>query len=310
MAIPSYPKNAVNEGALKLNPEIAGADAAETRNRGDDLPASPILTIEAGRRAAALDFRELWQHRDLLYFLTWRDVKVRYKQTLLGAAWAVLQPLLAMVVFTLFFGKLAKVPSDGIPYPIFAYAGLLPWTFFSNAVNGSGNSLVGSSALITKVYFPRMIVPGAAVCAGLVDFAIASVILIVMMVFYGVVPGVGAAMLLPLVILTTMLALAIGMWMSALNVKYRDVRHALPFVMQLWMFATPIIYPASLVPARWRWLVWFNPLAGIIEGFRAALFSRAFAWRALSAATLLTMIALICAAYAFRKMERSFADVI
>jgi homopolymeric O-antigen transport system permease protein len=300
----------MSQDALELADGIVAPGTEEIAAETHELPASPILTIEAGRRWAAFDLRELWSHRELLYFLSWRDVKVRYKQTLLGAAWAVLQPLLGMVVFTLFFGKLAKVPSDGIPYPIFAYAGLLPWTFFSNAVTSSGNSLVGSSALITKVYFPRMIIPGAAISAGLVDFGIASLILVAMMAYYGVGLSASAVMLPPLVLLTAIFAMAVGMWMSALNVRYRDVRYALPFLIQLWMFATPIIYPASLVPARWRWLLWLNPLAGLIEGFRSALFERPFAWVALAGSAMVALGSLVYSAWAFRQMEREFADII
>ncbi|MFZ0888816.1 MAG: ABC transporter permease [Candidatus Binataceae bacterium] len=302
-------KSAVSHGAFD-RAQTEYPQAPETPERGRELPASPVLTIQARRWWAGLDLREVWQRRDLLYLLAWRDVKVRYKQTVLGVAWAVLQPLLTMVVFTLFFGKLARVPSDGIPYPIFAYAGLLPWTFFSNAVTGSGNSLVGNAGLITKVYFPRMIIPGAAVCAGLVDFGIASLILVGLMAYYGVALSAGAVMLIPLAMLTTMLAIGVGMGMSALNVKYRDVRHAMPFAIQLWMFATPIIYPASLIPAKWRWLLWANPLSGLIEGFRAALFHRAFNWPALAVSAAVAVVVLVCSAYVFKQMEREFADVI
>ena len=273
-------------------------------------PPRPTIIIEAGRRWAGLDLLDLWLHRDLFFFLIWRDVKVRYKQTVLGAAWAILQPLLTMVVFTLFFGKLAKVPSDGVPYPIFAYAGLLPWTFFSNSITASSNSLVGNAALITKVYFPRMVIPGAAVGAGLVDFGIAALILVAMMAYYGFGLSVAALMLLPLVLLTAVLALAVGLWMSGLNVKYRDVRYALPFCVQLWMYATPIIYPISFVPERWRWILVLNPLTGIIGGYRAALFGRPFAWWELGVSTILTLLSLIYAAYSFKQMERDFADVI
>src|SRR5262245_17028431 len=206
------------------------------------LPDKPVVVIETGRRWAALDFHTLWSHRELLYFLMWRDVKVRYKQTLFGAAWAVIQPLFAMLVFTLFFGKLAHVSSDGIPYPLFAYAGLLPWMFFSNAVTASGNSLVGSSNLITKVYFPRLIIPCAAVAAGLIDLAVAFVLLIGMMAYYGV-SLTWTELLLPgLLLLAVLSALGTGILLSALNVRYRDIRHALPFLMQLWMFSTPIVY--------------------------------------------------------------------
>jgi lipopolysaccharide transport system permease protein len=270
----------------------------------------PLVTIRAGGKWAAIDLKSLWAYRELLYFLTWRDVKVRYKQTALGAAWAIIQPLFTMIIFSIFFGKLAGMPSDGIPYPLFAYAGLLPWTFFSNAVNGSGNSLVGSANLITKVYFPRMIIPGAAVAAGLVDLLVAFVILIVLMVYYQVGVTVHIMMLPALIVLTTLLAIGVGMWMSALNVKYRDIRYALPFAIQLWMFATPIIYPLSLVPERWQWLLKINPLSGIIEGYRSSFFGRPFDWQSLSISALITLVVLIYAAYDFRRMERTFADIV
>jgi lipopolysaccharide transport system permease protein len=274
------------------------------------LPEKPLCSLRPSRGWVALNLRDLWAYRELLYFLTWRDVKVRYKQTVLGAAWAVIQPLFTMLVFWLFFGKLAGLPSDDIPYPLFAFAGLLPWTFFSNAVTSSGNSLVGSANLVTKVYFPRMIIPGAAVLAGLVDLAIAFSALGVMLACYGVSPS-WAVLLLPyLVLLLTLLAAGVGMWMSALNVKYRDVRYALPFLIQLWMFATPIIYPASIVPAKWRWVLALNPLTGIIEGFRSALFARPVDWTALALSTAVTGMALVYAAYAFRRTESRFADVI
>lgn len=273
-------------------------------------PSKPLIAIEAGRGWAGLDLRDLWLHRDLFFFLIWRDVKVRYKQTVLGAAWAILQPFMTMVVFTLFFGRLAKVPSDGIPYPIFAYAGLLPWTFFSNAITASSNSLVGNAALITKVYFPRMVIPAAAVGAGLVDLAIAALILVVMMAYYGFGLGWSALMLIPLVLLTALLALGVGMWMSGLNVKYRDVRYALPFCVQLWMYATPIIYPISFIPERWRWILVLNPLTGIIDGYRSALFGRPFQLWELVVSTILTLLFLVYAAYSFKRMERDFADVI
>jgi lipopolysaccharide transport system permease protein len=242
--------------------------------------------------------------------LTWRDVKVRYKQTELGVAWAIIQPLFTMLIFTLFFGRLAGVPSDNVPYPVFAYAGLLAWTFFANAITNSGNSLVGSANLITKVYFPRMIIPSAAVAAGLVDFAIAFVILIVLMIYYGVMVTWGILMFPVVVLLTTLLALGTGMWLSALNVKYRDVRFALPFLVQLWMFVSPVIYPASFLPPKFRWLLWLNPMTGIIEGCRSALFGLRFNWIALAVSTGLTLLVLIYASYSFRRMEKSFADIV
>jgi len=274
------------------------------------LPEHPLIVIEPSKSWVAINLRDFWAYRELLYFLTWRDVKVRYKQTLLGAAWAIIQPLFAMLIFTLFFGKLAKIPSDGIPYPLFAYAGLLPWTFFSNAVTNSGNSLVGSANLITKVYFPRMVIPAAAVLAGLVDFFFAFLILIALMLYYRVSPSISLLILPILMIVTALLALAVGMWTSALNVKYRDMRYALPFLTQLWMFATPIIYPSSLIPANRQWLLWFNPLAGIVEGYRASLFSLPFNWRALGISSLLTLIGLLYSLFTFKRMERKFADII
>src|SRR5882762_2489331 len=231
------------------NPELGQPDQApplSVSNGSGAEPEQPLLKIRPKKGWVALNLKDLWVYRELLYFLTWRDIKVRYKQTILGASWAIIQPLFTMLLFTLFFGKLAHVPSDGVPYPIFAYAGLLPWTFFSNAVTNSGNSLVGSSNLITKVYFPRMIIPGAAVGAGLVDFAIAFIILVVLMIYYGVALTWSIVMLPVLIILLTLLAIGVGMWTSALNVKYRDIRYALPFLIQLWLFASPVIYPASL----------------------------------------------------------------
>lgn len=274
------------------------------------LPEHPLAVIQPSGRWAALNLGDLWAYRELLYFLIWRDVKVRYKQAVLGAAWAIIQPLFTTIIFTLFFGLLAGIPSDEIPYPLFAYAGLLPWMFFSSAVTSSGNSLVGNANLITKVYFPRMVIPGAAVGAALVDFAIAFVVLAALMVWYQVVPTVQFLMLPVLVVLTSLLALAVGMWTSALNVKYRDVRYALPFVIQIWMFLSPVIYPTSWVPERWRWALALNPLTGLIDGYRSALFGRPFQWAELAAATVTTLLALTYAAYSFRRMEKTFADVV
>ncbi len=272
--------------------------------------AAPLVAIVPAGRRVALDLRELWAYRELLFFLAWRDVKVRYKQTALGVAWAVLQPLLAMAVFTLVFGRLAKVPSDGIPYPLFSYAALLPWTFFANAVTTSGTSIVGSAQLITKVYFPRLIIPGAAVAATLVDFGIALLLLAVLMIGYGAGVGPGVLLIPPLVLLTLILALGVGAWTAAMTVRYRDFRHALPFTMQLWLFATPVIYPTSLVPPAWRPLLLLNPLTGIIEGYRSALFGRPLDGASLGVATVISLGALWLGARTFRRMERTFADII
>lgn len=275
------------------------------------LPEEPIVIIEASRSWVALNLRHLWNYRELLYFLTWRDVKVRYKQTLLGAAWAIIQPLLTMLIFTLLFGRLAGIKSDGIPYPIFAYAGLLIWTFFANAVTNSGNSLVGSANLITKIYFPRMIIPGAAVGAGLVDLAIAFLIQIALMIYYHV--GISRAILMVpvLVLLATLLALGVGMWLSALNVKYRDIRYAIPFLIQLWMFASPVIYPESMLQGKLKYILRLNPLTGIIENFRVALLGHSsFHWESLGISAAITLLILVYSAYSFRRMERTFADIV
>jgi lipopolysaccharide transport system permease protein len=274
------------------------------------LPEKPIVSIRPSGKWSAIDLTALWAHRELLYFLTWRDVKVRYKQTVLGAAWAIIQPLFTMLIFTLFFNKIAGIKSGEIPYPLFAYAGLLPWTFFSNSVTNSSNSLVGSANLITKVYFPRMIIPGSAVAAGLVDFAIAFAVMVVLMFYYGVSPSINLIMLPFMVALTALLALGVGMWMSALNVKYRDIRYALPFAIQLLMFATPIIYPSSMVPAPWKYILIVNPLAGIIEGYRSALFGMPFHWTSLGISVFITLGLLVYSAFYFKSTERTFADIV
>ena len=296
--------------ALNSTPKAIRDVQLENSTALRDLPEEPLVVIKPNKVWDLCDLKDLWAFRELLYFLTWRDVKVRYKQTGLGVAWAIIQPLLTMLVFTLFFGRLARVPSDNIPYPLFAYAGLLAWTFFANAITNSGNSIVGSANLITKVYFPRMIIPGAAVLAGLVDFAIALVILVLLMIYYGVGPSWNILMFPVIVLLTTLLALAVGMWLSALNVKYRDVRFALPFLVQLWMFISPVIYPTSLLPQRYRGLLWLNPMTGIIEGYRSSLFGRPFNWIALTISTIATLLLLVYAFYSFRRMERTFADIV
>jgi lipopolysaccharide transport system permease protein len=278
-----------------------------------DMPAisdEPLVVIRPSKAWVPVNLAEIWAYRELLYFLTWRDVKVRYKQAALGAAWAVIQPLFTMLIFTVFFGRLAKIPSNGVPYPLFSYAALLPWTFFANALASSGNSLVGSSNLITKVYFPRLIVPAAAVAAGLVDFAISSVVLAGLFVYYRFSITWNIVMFLPLVFLVGVLALAVGMWMSAVNVRYRDVQYALPFFIQLWMFVSPVIYPSTLVPQRWRWVLALNPMTGIIEGFRASLLDQRFPWGLLAYSASLTLAVLIFASFSFRRMERYFADLV
>lgn len=274
-------------------------------------PSKPLVVIEPSRRSwAATDLRDLWVHRELLYFLIWRDLKVRYKQTLLGATWIVIQPILMVLIFTLIFSMLVRVPSDGIPYPLFFYAGLLLWLFFSNAVLNSSSSVTANSNLITKVYFPRIILPAASIGARVVDLAITFLILIGLTAYYGVMPTSSVVMLPVLLVMITLLALGIGTLASALNVKYRDVGVALATLMQFWMYASPIIYPMSLVPANWQWLYALNPLVGIIENFRAALLGREFNWTALAVSAVFILAVLVYSAYIFRQAEKSFADII
>jgi homopolymeric O-antigen transport system permease protein len=269
-----------------------------------------VINIQPPKSWSVLSFRDIWDYRELLFFLTWRDVKVRYKQTVLGAGWAILQPLFMMIIFTIFFGRLAGVDSAGITYPLFALAGLVPWTFFSNSITASGNSLVGSANLITKVYFPRLIVPAAAMLAGLVDFLLAFTMLCLLMVYYRVALTAQVLFLPVLILLTALFSLGVGTWMSALNVKYRDVRFALPFLIQLWLFVSSVILPSTSIPQKWRWLLMLNPMSGIIEGYRASLFGLPFDWPALGVASVLTIVVLVYAIYAFGRVERSFADII
>ena len=277
---------------------------------GIPLPAPPLI-IRPARGWTPLGLRELWEYRELLYFLIWRDIKVRYKQTALGAAWAVIQPFFIMVVFSLFFGRLAHVPSDGVPYPVFTFCALLPWQLFAQALSESSNSLVANERLITKVYFPRLVVPLAAVLGGLVDFAIAFLVLLVLLAYYGIAPHL-AVLALPLFILLAVLtALGAGLWLSALNVQYRDVRYTLNFLTQFWLFITPVAYPSSLVPGRWRILYGLNPMVGVVEGFRWALLGRPEAPGTLllvSAGAVVLM--LVGGLYYFRRMEETFADII
>jgi len=247
------------------------ADQPLTAQAIQPLTSAATVRIEPPGRFLAPDLRETWNYRELLYFLLWRDVKVRYKQTVIGVAWVVLQPLLSMGVFTLFFGRLAKLPSDGLPYPLFYFAALAPWSYFATALSSATNVVVENQRVITRVYFPRLILPLASVFSGLVDFAIAFVVLVVMVVGYGLRPGAQVLWLPFLLLLAVGTALAVGLWLSALNALYRDVRYVIPFVMQFWLLASPVAYPSSLVPEKWRWLYGLNPMAGVIEGFRWAL---------------------------------------
>lgn len=274
------------------------------------MKSAPIV-VQPSSGWIALNLAELWQYRELLYFMTWRDVKVRYKQTVLGAAWAILQPFFAMVVFSLFFGRLAGVPSDGLPYPVFAFAALVPWQMFANGLNQSSASMVTGANLIKKVYFPRLVLPISAVLSGGVDFLLAFGVLIAMMAWFGVVPTAAIVWLPLLVLLALATALGAGLWLTAMNVQFRDVRHALPFLINAWMFATPIAYPSSLLPEPWRSLYGLNPMAGVVEGFRWALLGTDTAPGAIVWVSALAAVALLLSgAFYFRRMERSFADVI
>ncbi|HYR76685.1 MAG TPA: ABC transporter permease [Pyrinomonadaceae bacterium] len=271
----------------------------------------PVFFIKPEQGLISLGSRELWEYRELLYFLVWRDIKVRYKQTVLGAAWAIIQPIFMMVVFSLFFGRLARVPSDGIPYPIFVYCALLPWQLFANALTESSNSLVANERLITKVYFPRLLVPASSVLGGLVDFAIAFVVLLLMMAWYGIRPTWAIAALPGFILLAMASALGVGLWFSALNVRYRDVRYTIGFLIQFWLLATPVAYPSSLIPSRWRALYGLNPMAGVVEGFRWALLGKSEGPGALlTVSVVVVIVILIGGLYYFRRMEAEFADVI
>lgn len=271
----------------------------------------PVIRIESRRGWISLKLHELWEYRELLYFLVWRDVKVRYKQTFIGAFWAILQPLFTVVIFTVFFGRLAKVPSDGLPYSVFSLTALLPWNYFSQAITRGGESIAGNANLISKIYFPRLLVPISAAVAPLVDFGVSFFLLLGMMAWFGVVPRWTVVALPGFVLLTLITALAVGFWLSALNARYRDVRYAIPFMTQIWMFLSPIIYPVSLVPEQWRWLYSLNPMAGVIEGFRWALLGKQspdVGVMALSAVAV--MVLLFTGVAYFKRMERTFADFV
>ena len=276
-----------------------------------ESPPVEITLIRPASSWASIGLKEIWAYRELLYFLVWRDVKVRYKQTALGAVWAIIQPFFLMVVFSLFFGRLAGVPSDGIPYPIFTYCALLPWQLFAHALGESSNSLIANERLITKVYFPRLVVPIAAVLGGLVDFAVAFVILLVMMAYYSIVPTWAIITLPAFILLAIITALGVGLWLSALNVQYRDVRYTIPFLIQVWLFVTPVVYPSSIIPEAWRPLYGLNPMAGVVEGFRWALLGKTHPPGALLAVSVLAVsLIFIGGLYYFRRMEQEFADVV
>jgi lipopolysaccharide transport system permease protein len=271
----------------------------------------PTLRIAPSKGWVSLKLHELWEYRELLYFLIWRDIKVRYKQTALGATWAIIQPFFTMVVFSLFFGRLAKVPSDGIPYPIFSFAALVPWTFFANGLTQSSNSLVGSANLITKVYFPRLTIPIAAVLSGIVDFLLAFIVLVGMMLYYGMMPTLNVLWLPLFLLLALVASLGVGLWLSALNVEYRDVRYVVPFITQFWLFVTPIAYPSSLLHEPWRSVYGLNPMVGVVEGFRWALLGTKTApGPIIAVSSLAALVILVTGAFYFRRMEKTFADIV
>jgi lipopolysaccharide transport system permease protein len=273
------------------------------------VPRAPVLVLRPSRGWQPLKLRELWHYRELLYFFSWRDIKVRYKQTALGAAWAIIQPFMTMLVFSVFFGRLAKMPSDGIPYPLFVYVALVPWTFFSNGLTQASGSMVENANLLKKVYFPRLIIPITSVISGVVDFVFAFIVLVGMMLFYGTMPSVNILWLPFLLVLAVTTALGVGLWLSALNVQFRDVRYVIPFLIQFWLFATPIAYPSSLLSEPWHTLYGLNPMAGVVEGFRWALLGTDTSpGPMLLVSALGSVIVLITGALYFRRMEDTFSD--
>jgi lipopolysaccharide transport system permease protein len=289
---------------MKRPSEMAAAAALEA-------DAVPVLRIEPSKGWASLQLYELWTYRELLYFLVWRDVKVRYKQTVLGAAWAIIQPFCTMVVFSLFFGRLANIPSDGIPYPIFSYAALVPWTFFANGLSKASTSLVLSANLIRKVYFPRLAVPISSVLSGVIDFILAFIVLIGMLLYYNMVPTANVLWLPLFLLLALVTALGVALWLSSLHVQFRDVQYVIPFLIQLWLFLTPIAYPSSLLAEPWRTLYGINPMAGVVEGFRWALLGTASApGPMLVVSALVALVLLVSGGLYFRRMEKTFADVV
>ena len=291
-------------------PHRIDAAAVPSFRNNMDLPAEPLIKIRVRRAFDLMNLPEIWQHRELLYFLVWRDLKARYKQTILGILWVILQPLMMTLVFTIFLGKLVQVQTGATPYPLFLYAGLLPWIFFSNAVSSGSYSILASAQMITKVYLPRLILPAAAVSVRLSDFLVASVVLILLMLYYGVHLGWQILLLPALMLEVTLLALALSALLSALNVKYRDTGTALPVMLQVWMFASPIVYPRTLVPARWEWAYQINPLTGVIEGFRSAFLGLPINRQGLALSWLVTMVLLVFSMYVFRRMEDDFADIV
>jgi lipopolysaccharide transport system permease protein len=298
---PEPPEITVDRPAAPLGAPLQTAPAHET----------PVVVVKPRRGWAALDVAELWEYRELLYFLTWREFKVRYKQTALGVAWVVLQPLVATLIFTAIFGNLARLPSDNLPYAVFAFSALLPWNYFGGAVARAGTSLIHNTQLVTKVYFPRLLIPLSGVIVGLLDLGVAFGLLIILMALLGVTPGLTVLAVPFFLLLAVATALGVSLWLAALNVQYRDVNYILPFLIQVWMYATPVIYPSSLVPERWRVLYGLNPMAGVVEGFRWAVTGRTdLSWPMVAASTVVAGLLLVSGIAFFRQIERTFADIV
>jgi lipopolysaccharide transport system permease protein len=280
-------------------------------DKSDSIPhAVPAIVIRPPKKLVPVDFHELWEYRELLYFFTWRDVKLRYKQTGLGIAWAVIQPLLMMVIFTLFFGRLAGIPSDNVPYPLFALTALLPWTLFAEGMTRSTVSMVVNANIMTKVYFPRLIMPVASILSPLIDFIVAFGLLVIMMIFYGFVPTLNVIFLPLLIVFAMMTSLAVGLWLSALNVQYRDFQYTVPFLIQIWLFASPVVYPASMIPQSWQWLYALNPMTGVIEGFRWALLGTSPPGTSILISLGVVVLLIVTGMFYFRRMEQYFADIV
>ncbi len=301
-----------SEEVIGENEEVIGEKKLEKVVLEAEGPQeAPTIVIEPASGWVPLSLKDLWQYRELFYFLTWRDIKVRYKQTVLGASWAILQPFLAMVVFSIFFGRLAGLPSDNIPYPIFSYSALVIWTFFANGLTLASSSMVAEANTIKKVYFPRLVIPIAAILSGGVDFLLAFIVLIGMMVFYGITPTIAVVWLPLLLLLALVTALGVGLWFSAMNVMFRDVRYAVPFIVQIWLFATPIAYSSSLIHGTWKTIYGLNPMAGVVEGFRWALLgTETRPGPIILVSSAVAVALLVSGAYFFRRMEKSFADVV
>lgn len=272
--------------------------------------APPITIVKPSKTWVSLRVGELWEYRELLFFFVWADLKVRYKQTVLGAAWAVIQPFFTMVVFSIFFGRLAGVSSDGVAYPVFAYTALVPWTYFATSLTNASNSLLNARAVITKVYFPRLLLPISSTLTGLVDFAIAFSVVVILMIYYGIVPGIAVIALPLFILLAAATALSLSLWLAALNAQYRDIRYVVPFLLQIWLFLTPVAYSGNLVPERWQTVYGLNPMAGVIEGFRWALLGQErVSWSLILVSSLMVGVLLVGGLFYFRRMERSFVDV-